>query len=327
MKATDTSLDTTDIKQRFFGAGPTDIFQLLSNIDGTIGNINAASASSTSACLTQQAVSYTLAPFGQSEQFFAQCWQSTGAAQNQFVQFGTQGGVNYIYSSGGIGDYALRVTSLGGASDAGSAKRFDSDGGSPTNLDGGNVPNGDAGPFENGDGGAPNGGDGGAPSVGPYIVEAWIAIGANNASSGMTCGHISAWDDCSYGVIHLFANSQTSMFEMAVAGVGFGYCGAQFDSDGTTVYGIGSPDMGTTCNGPYTACVAASDISTPATCGASLTTFSIPALGRASTSGPNTTDGASLYPSDGGGSILLNGTPSDSMNFGPTTPTPGVGSL
>jgi len=132
---------------------------------------------------------------------------------------------------------------------------------------------------------------------GELLIDAWLTVGSEGPD----------WDSGSYGVIQLQANSRTVELELAVAGLGFGYCGAQLRSDGTTVYAAGSVDMGATCNAVDTLCVAASDVTTPGTCGAALTTFALPALDR--------TD------------LTLDGTASDDLHFGPTEPTSGAGTF
>lgn len=160
-----------------------------------------------------------------------------------------------------------------------------------------------------------------------YTVQAWMGVGYTNS----TCG-AGSWDTCSYGVIQLEANSNTSTFEMVVAGMGFGYCGAQLKSDGTSVYLTGSTDMGTTCNAIDTACVSSANISNAGTCGSTLTTFSLAALGRKTATGTNTgtvpiaTWAATQYPSTPG-TVTLNGTATDDLYFGPLTATTGVGAF
>jgi hypothetical protein len=110
---------------------------------------------------------------------------------------------------------------------------------------------------------------------------------------------------------------------MSVAGIGFGFCGAQLRSDGTNVYATGSEDMGATCQPVSSSCVLASDLATAGTC-TSLMTFTHPALGREAGMGA-TTFAASLYPSPP--NLTLDGTMNDDLHFGPTAPTPGVASF
>ena len=154
---------------------------------------------------------------------------------------------------------------------------------------------------------------------GQYAVDAWMAVGYDNATG---CGNGTGFDDCSYGVMALKADSSHLTFELSVAGIGFGYCGAQLKSDGATVYLKGSGDMGATCNESASLCVSASDVATPVMCTSS--SFALPALGRAATSGPNGVWGSSKYPGVGSDAVILDGTSTDSLGFGPSVPTPGV---
>ena len=295
LPAPGSSLSANDFTQRFFtGNGPTDIFTILASIDLRIVEINNDSKSL--ACLKQEPIAYSLTPFGQTVPFFAQCASilkdPSGEAKGGFVQFGQVGNDTYIYVSTTVGVLAAKLTALPAAAPAGSG--------------------GDAGP------------DTGANISTNFIAEAWLTVGADNATS---CGNMSGFDDCSYGAIHLLANSDTKTFDMAVAGLGIGFCGAQLQSDGTTVYGIGSSDMGATCNSTETLCVAATDLTTAGTCGTSLTTFALPAIGRQTVTGTSQTFAASQYPGGSDNAIVLDGTATDSLNFGPTTPTAGVGTI
>jgi hypothetical protein len=72
-----------------------------------------------------------------------------------------------------------------------------------------------------------------------YQVQAWLGVGYLNDA---TCGTSGTFDGCSYGLIELEADASRASFEMAVAGIGFGYCGAQLRSDGQAVFGEGSLD-------------------------------------------------------------------------------------
>jgi hypothetical protein len=158
-----------------------------------------------------------------------------------------------------------------------------------------------------------------------YQVQAWLTVGDSTAEE---------WDGGSYGVIQLQADSAAVALELAVAGMGFGYCGAQLRSDGTIVYAEGSLDMSATCLAIDTLCVAADDVTTPATCEEPLTTWEIDSLGReaapssgiASEPAKPETWGASTYPASGP-NVTLDGSDTDDMHFGPTEPTAGVTAL
>jgi hypothetical protein len=292
-----TAFSVSDLQSRFFMGGPTDVFGILDAVDAIIGQINSASLTSTSACLTQPPVAYTLTQFAADTTFYAQCYFASPTPG--FTQFGTKNGSIYVYTtpeSGGPEQVAAVVTPIAGSASA----------------------------------------DGGAPL---YSVQAWVGIGYANASLPVACaaGGIVAFDDCSYGVIEITANEQTSSFELTAAGLGFGVCGAQLKSDGTNIYAIGSNDM-ETCGAAQTVCASAAALATPGSCAGSVTSFALTPLGREQTTGPNAAgpgnppnpsafDGASGYPGGAADTIVLNGTTSDSLHFGPAEPTPGVGLL
>jgi hypothetical protein len=159
-----------------------------------------------------------------------------------------------------------------------------------------------------------------------YRIQAWIGLGYSNSACGP-----GTWDGCSYGVMQLLADPSTGELELAVAGVGFGYCGAQIKTDGTNVYGMGSTDMGTTCNAAASLCVSASDLATPGTCDA-ITSFTVPAIGRKSVTGSDVEPinggvfADSAYP-DSGANVTVDGTGTDDLAFGPSAPTDGVGAF
>jgi hypothetical protein len=292
-----TAFSVADLQSRFFMGGPTDVFEILDAVDTIIGQINDAASTSTSACLTQAPVAYALTQFGAGTTFYAQCYLNSPAPG--FTQFGTNNGSTYVYTTPGSGGPEQVAAIVTPIAGTASA-------------------------------------DGGVPL---YSVQAWIGIGYSNATLSAACpaGGVVAFDDCSYGVIEITANEQTSAFELATAGLGFGVCGAQLKSDGTNIYAIGSDDMGT-CGALQTVCASAAALTTPGTCTGSITNFAIPPLGREQTTGPNAAGpgnppdptayySASAYPGGAADTIRLDGTTSDSLHFGPLAPTPGVGLL
>ncbi|MEY4510459.1 MAG: hypothetical protein RLZZ450_2581 [Pseudomonadota bacterium] len=138
---------------------------------------------------------------------------------------------------------------------------------------------------------------------------------------------MSGFDSCSYGVMELHTEPVRRELVLSVAGIGFGYCGAQLKSDGVRVFGRDSLDMGTSCPATSDLCVLASDVTTPTVCSGDITTFSWPALGRKSTVGTRQAFGASLYPGGADNQITLDGTATDSLDLGPSAPADGVGTL
>jgi hypothetical protein len=273
-------ISATDFAQRFFQAGPTDIYQILTDIDGRVGGINSQTGSQ--ACLTQAPVSYDLTPFGETVAMYGQCYQQLG--DKGFVQWGVKDGATYLYVQVGAGNLAAIVTP--GAS-------------------------------------------------GSNAVKAWGTVG--NAGIYNTNGtNETNWDSIgSYGVYALTADPATKKLEMVAAGTGLGYCGAHFVTDGTNIFGEGSADMGETCVAKAPICVLASDGTTPASgdCSVGTANYTLTSIGRKAahspdsaslTAGPpNGTWGESTYPTVT--NITLDGTDTDSLSFGPKTPTSGVG--
>jgi hypothetical protein len=300
------TLDSNDIRSRFFSMGPTNVYGLLGSIDGRIQGYNMRAQNGAPACMQSAPIAYTIHPFGTDVAFYAQCVDKIGSSDPNdpgFVQFGTKDGVVYYYSAVGAG-WTAAILTPNAANDAGA------------------------------DEAGTDAGEGGAPAT-SYRVHAWSGVGYLNADG---CGNKGAFDDCSYGVIELVADASSGTFEMAVAGIGFGYCGAQLKSNGTLVYGVGSTDMGQTCNDQGTFCVQASDVMTPADCsGDGVSTFALTPLGRRESMGSglaHTTApdggvawGASKYPGADANQVVLDGTNTDALHFGPSTPTAGVGSF
>ena len=297
------TISATDVKSRFFDAGPTNVYGILGAIDQRISEL--ANGGATHPCLDQEPVAFTVTPFGHSVTMYAQCYELMGGSAGDpgLVQFGQKDGITYYYAAMGPAWTAAVLT--------------------PTT----HATSGDAGADASADGGDDAGADAAATS---YTVHAWSGVGYNNATS---CGDKSAYDGCSYGAIELQADPSTHTFEIAVAGIGFGYCGAQLQSDGTSVFATGSIDMGT-CTSVGTVCVAASDLTSAGTCDG-LENFAIPPMGRTSSRGPHSggpgndagPDGMwspSRYPGDSADTITLDGTSTDSLHFGPTEPTAGA---
>jgi len=134
-------------------------------------------------------------------------------------------------------------------------------------------------------------------------VTIWFSVGIVNRNG-------------SHCVAMVFAQPSLSIFEMSVAGVGVGYCGVQLKSDGVTLNVTGSSD-GPACAPVDSSCTLANSITTPATCSASVDSFSLPALGRQSYA----TFAASTYPGGSLNTVVLANTGNDDTFFGPSSPT------
>ncbi|MDB4972761.1 MAG: hypothetical protein JWN48_1102 [Myxococcaceae bacterium] len=306
------ALDSVDLKSRFFTEGPTSIYRLLAEVDARIDEINMRSLGSTAPCLSQPPVRYDVSAFGQSIPFYAQC--SLGAGPSSFLEFGEKDGVIYLYVAGGVQHAAVRLTRepLAAATDAGVPGATDAGAAAAPDAGEADAATTAPGPFDAG------------TASGTYRVDAWMGLGYNNATS---CGPMRGFDGCSYGVIELHADPTSRLVELSVAGVGFGYCGAQLRADATNVFARGSIDMGMTCLSTSELCVAASDVTTPAVCSAGLTKFVSPALGRKATVGSQQSFGESQYPGSANNQITLDGSATDSLALGPIAPADGVGSL
>lgn len=110
-------LDPAEFKSRFFQAGPTYIFDILTSIDTRISEINTRTASSTAACVTQDPVAYTITPFGQSVTMYGQCYEIFSGATTQdpkLMQFGVKDKVTYLYVAVGAAWVAAKATPVDG---------------------------------------------------------------------------------------------------------------------------------------------------------------------------------------------------------------------
>ena len=264
-------LDPSDIKGRFFtGNGPTDIYRILTGIDGRIDDINQR----TGDCTTQASVAYTVEAWGQTLTAYAQCstnLSAPGGIQPGFMEFGTApDGATWINVTLAGSTVLAQLTPI-------------------------------------------------ADTAEQFAVHTWLTIPVN------TLDCTDPFSRGSYGAVELTADESTKAFEMVVAGTGFGYCGAQLKSDATSVFFTGSVDMGSTCNAIESTCGAASDVTMPATCGTSTTSFALPSIGRAAA--PSCSIGASQYPASGN-TVDISGTATDTVQtFQTTAPAPGVGSI
>jgi hypothetical protein len=107
-------LNAGDIKDRFFGPGPSDVYAILQGVDGLIDEINIRSAP----CKTQAPVEYTVEAWGQSLTVSAQCTGDTSLPA--FMQFGTaSNGATWINVTNPTSRVLAKVTPIASATDAG----------------------------------------------------------------------------------------------------------------------------------------------------------------------------------------------------------------
>ena len=158
------------------------------------------------------------------------------------------------------------------------------------------------------------------PSGNGKVGEGYMGVGYQNASS-TSCS--SKYDGCSYGMISVYLNSDTRIFEMGVAGIGFGFCGAHIRSDLTNLFIAGSPNgVGAACTAYSAAstdthaCFSASDLSSTAL--TSCTSIDIDnfffkeLMGKTALPSWNASNG---WPASGN-IVTLDGTTSDTIYFG-----------
>src|SRR5690606_26031357 len=115
-----TGPSSSELKERFFADGPTSVFRILTSIDERLAGINQRALVDAPACLLQTPVAYTLDVFGQSVDFYGQCYEvNTHAAADDpsLVQFAVVGGVTYLYVAVGQERVAAIVRPVVGAVD------------------------------------------------------------------------------------------------------------------------------------------------------------------------------------------------------------------
>jgi len=147
------------------------------------------------------------------------------------------------------------------------------------------------------------------------FAHAWYSVGITN----------SPFYNMTYGVVEVLGDVSGNSFEMAVAGIGMGYCGAQLKTNNSLLYIEGSVDF-VPCQATDSACVEADDVTVYTTgCDtSSVSTFALPALGRQESFGSETIP-PSQYPGGSENIIDITGDSSDSLRFGPTGIVAGVG--
>jgi len=92
------SLDSTEIKNRFFSDGPTNLFGILQGLDDRISGINSRMAWAT--CWKDVPTEYTFTVWNQSLTFQFQCFDAWSEGDG-FMEFGTDGNVMYLYERAG----------------------------------------------------------------------------------------------------------------------------------------------------------------------------------------------------------------------------------
>ena len=162
-------------------------------------------------------------------------------------------------------------------------------------------------------------------AAGKYHVKGWLGMGYENMPGGVTnCPNGNKWDSCSYGAIEIDADSSADKFEIASAGIGFGFYGVQLKSDGINMYAKGSWANNPDGQVVVDLCMKASDATTAATCTDAQKQFTLPPIGTKAAQGANGHP-ASQYPDPP--NITLDGTSTDSIHFGPLVPADGASAV
>jgi len=120
----------------------------------------------------------------------------------------------------------------------------------------------------------------------------------------------------SHGVVRVLAKPAESFLEFTAAGVGIGFCGVQFQSNGVVAQVVGVEDGSSS---PSTLCLSALDFTSTATDCSAVSTFVLPAIGTTSSTAPNNVVQCA-YPGGSADTIVASGDATDSIYFGPSSP-------
>jgi len=115
---TTTDFQGSDVQSRFFTKGPTNIFQILHDIDSRIQGYVSGSTQGKHDCLSSAGVNYQIQFAGQTVDMYAQCYDIIPASypltQEGLVQFGQINDTFYIYQNVGDSMSAGRAVALSG---------------------------------------------------------------------------------------------------------------------------------------------------------------------------------------------------------------------
>lgn len=259
------------IASRFFsGEGPTDVYSLLDSVDNRISELNLRSPGRS--CMNLEPVQVELPRWpGENLTIFAHCYEEID--EDGFLMFGVRNGTAQLYSRIGattLVAYARIAEGLFNESTA-CCYRVNGDLGEDCACVDGSCM---------------------TPSC-RTTPEGWpesTARSYRNVSSALVDVDIyfsvgvemNASETGSRGLMHLVARPSENTFQASVAGIGLGFCGAQFASDGASIRFVGSQDgVNGACQPKNETCVLAQDLGAPGDCAA--VGFSLAPLGRAAT--------------------------------------------
>lgn len=264
------------VKDRFFsGEGPTSVYDMIGDIDGRTQSLNLRSSDTPRTCLTLDPVEIDIDgwPGEDDLKIWVQCYEQI--SDNLFIMFGKKDNKVYLYERGSASTATAIIT-----------------------LD----PPDHSGEFPccyqvNGGGslctcteGTCTGGANCRTKTGNDWYETGTAVGTLTGNSTLSEVNIhfsvgANWDSetesGSRGLMHLVATPQNGYFQAAVAGIGLGFCGVQFASNGEKIFFIGSQDgPGGSCLPVNSTCVDGSDMGVEVTGCEEEIGFSILPLGR-----------------------------------------------
>jgi hypothetical protein len=315
------------LKDRFFHPnqeGPTNVYNLVQMVDTRVDSINKRSAEGDEReCLTKEPIEITLEGWpGETLTMWLQCYEQMN--DDFFIMFGKKGDTFYLYEGGSMVKMAAFIhTKTQDREDAPCCYQV-SGGGDTCSCDDNDQCSGGAKcrtrptewpwPTVTTVGQRNTTGDSDLPDVSIYF-----SVGAAYAPS----------QTGSRGLMHLEARPRANVFEAAAAGIGLGFCGVQFASDGDKIRFKGSMDApGGGCHEVETTCVS-SDLSTNYDDSLECSTipFSVAPLGRKVSEDFLGNLGlsrwnASSYPGGASNGVEISDLTTASVHFGPRTAPP-----
>lgn len=325
----DLSFDA-QIRDRFFsGEGPTAIYKMLERLDVRTNEINTASAQTDRPCVNSEPVEVEIEGWpGESLTMWVQCY--TQLSETLFMMFGRKDNTVYLYER----DHMVTILAYinldpKGESSAEFPCCYQVNGGGDTCECDNDVCklNGET---------AEGGKCRTRPSTWPDITFDPLLVNNSSILSGSTLADVNIYFSVggaytstqtgSRGLLHLEATPKNGRFQASVAGIGLGFCGVQFASDGENIYFHGSMDgVGGTCDNVTNACVSGDleDTLTGNECDG--ITFSLAPLGRQSSTDflgelSISSWATSKYPGGVANLVDIDAVSSSSVNFGPSEP-------
>lgn len=325
-----------EIKQRFFTSeGPSSIYGLLTSVDSRTQSLNARGLEYDRQCLGLEPVNVTISGWPlENLNIWVQCYEILN--NDYILMFGRKDGVVYLYERGPATTLVAYIsTSPTEQTDqypccyqvngGGDNCVCDTDEEICVNRDLNNTVNGgncrtipDAWPVpipDEPDVNTTNSTLLFDPEVDFSDVNIYFSVG----------GSMSATQTGSRGLVHIESKPKSNFLQVTGAGIGLGFCGVQFVSNGDKIMVKGSMDgPGGTCLATNQTCVS-NDLETSYSIDECIGTlgFSIVPLGRGSSTDFRGTQGnfdsweASNFPGPSLNNVEIGNNPSSSVLFGP----------